>query len=252
MTEKNNGVWRRLVRSASLASAVLALAMSGIAVPAHADDFIVYSPHVTQGRSELEFRSSAFRDSSADLNGTRSYTFSAAYGVTNWWKPELYFAQYERAPGGTTELSGYEFENTFQLAPVGEYWADPGFLLAYEHVRAPGEPNVIEFGPLFEKRVGRIDQRLNMIWEKQVGGGASGEYEFPTAYSIGYRLRAAFQPGLEAYYRPSDNASHLGPVISGELRTSPGRELEYSVGVVFGLRAQAANQTFVARLEYEF
>lgn len=231
---------------------LLMLALGGVSASAWAGDFIVYSPHVTQGRSELEFRGAGFHDSNASLNGTRSYSFSVSYAATDWWKPELYFANYERTPGGTTQLSGYEFENIFQLAPIGEYWADPGFLISYEQVKAPGQPNMVEFGPLFEKRSGRVEQRLNMIWEKQIGHGASGKYEFRTAYSIGYRYSAAFKPGLEAYYRPDDNASQLGPVISGELYLSSGHELEYSVGVIFGLNIAAPDQTLVARLGYEF
>lgn len=247
---RNHAPFRHPTRSLkALLGATLALGMS---VPAWASDFIVYSPHVTQGRSELEFRGAGFHDSNPSRNGARSGSLSAAYGVTAWWKPELYFAQYTRQADGTVQRGGYEFENTFQLAAEGEYWADPGFVLAYEHVSAPGMPNVMEFGPLFEKRLGRVDQRLNLIWEKQIGRGASGQYAFRSAYSIGYRVRATFEPGLEAYYRPSDNASHLGPVVSGELRTGAGREIDYSVGVVFGLNPAAPDQTVVARVEYEF
>ncbi len=252
MKEHHLDTWPHRISRTRLTTRLLILITASCSMSVQAGDFIVYSPHVTQSRSELEFRGSGFRDNSPNLKGTRSYTLSAAYGVTSWWKPELYFAQYDRQPGGSTQPSGYEFENTFQLAPMGKYWADPGFLFSYEHVKASGTPNVVEFGPLFEKRDGRIDQRLNMIWEKQVGRGAGGNYAFRTAYSIDYRLNVAFRPGIEAYYRPSDNASHLGPVFNGELHTTAGRELDYSVGVVFGLNSRAPNQTIVARLEYEF
>jgi hypothetical protein len=135
---------------------------------------------------------------------------------------------------------------------MGEYWIDPGFIVSYEHMKASGQPDTLEFGPLFGKKNGRVDQRLNLIWEKQIGGGASGKYEFRSAYSINYQVTSAFQPGIEAYYRPNDSASHLGPVIRGELRSLTGRELEYSVGVVFGVNSRAPNQTVVTRLEYEF
>lgn len=231
------------------AAALLAAAASSAA---NAGDFIVYSPHVTQGRSELEFRGFGYRDGSSSLNGTRGYNFSAAYGLTSWWKPELYFASFEREPGGHTKFSGYEFENTFQLAPTGKYWADAGFLLSYEHPKGRNVPDVVEFGPLFEKTIGRFDQRLNFIWEKQVGGGASAKYEFRSAYHINYRYTSLVRPGLEAYYRPSDHARQLGPVLDGELYTSTGHELGYSAGVLFGLNHDAPNQTFVVRLEYEF
>jgi len=235
-----------------LAAGLLALGSAVAAVTARAGDFIVYSPYVTQGRSELEFRGSRFQDSDPAVSGSGSYAFSFAHGVTNWWKPEVYFAEYDREPGGSTKLSGYEFENTFQLAPQGKYWADPGFLFSYEHVKAAGEPNVVEFGPLLEKRSGRFDHRLNFIWEKQVGGGASSKYEFRAAYAVDYRVRTAFRPGLEAYYRPDDDASHLGPVVNGEIYDTSGHEFGYSVGVLFGTTSSSPNETYVARLEYEF
>jgi hypothetical protein len=217
-----------------------------------ANDFKVYSPYVIRDRSEIEFSGYGFQDNDATLDGTRAYDFSAAYGVTDWWKPEVYFAEYGREPGGNTKLVGNEFENTFQLAPMGEYWIDPGFIASYEYAKLSGQSDTLEFGPLLEKKINRLDQRLNLIWEKEIGGGASGKYAFRSAYSIYYHATAAFQPGIEAYYRPDDNASHMGPAIRGELRSASGRELEYSVGVIFGINSGAPDQTVVTRLEYEF
>lgn len=219
---------------------------------AYAGDFIVYSPHVAQGRTEFEFRGFGYHDDNGDLNGTRGYNFSASYGVTAWWKPEIYFANFEREPGSSTKFSGYEFENTFQLAPNGRFWADPGFLLSYEHPKAAGEPDVLEFGPLLEKSSGRIDQRLNLIWEKQIGAGAGDQYEFRSAYSVNYRVTTGFRPGVEAYYRPDDHARQLGPVISGEIYSATGREFAYRLGVVFGLNDTAPDETLIAQLEYAF
>ncbi len=233
-------------------AALLAPLLMLSALPVRAGDFIVYSPHVTQGRTELEFRGFGYRDSNTDVNGTRGYNFSVAHGVTSWWKPEIYFANYDREPGGSTRFSGYEFENTFQLAPIGKFWADPGFLFAYSHANAAGTPDALEFGPLFEKSSGRINQRLNLIWEKQIGSGAGAKYAFRSSYSVNYRIKSAIRPGIEAYYRPNDHATQFGPVISGEIYSSAGREFGYRVGVVFGLNRTAPNQTLVGQLEYEF
>jgi hypothetical protein len=231
--------------------------LSGFGVNnANADnDFIVYSPHVVQGQSEVEVYGFGSQDGRSDLNGASGYNISVAHAVTSWWKPEVYVGEFNRDPGGATHPSGYELENTFQLTSLGEYWADVGFLASYAHNKQPGMPSVAEFGPLFEKMSGHIDQRLNFIWEKQIGGGASGAYTFRSAYSIGYNINAGnatYSPGLEAYYRPGDNAYQFGPVFSGELRTGKGNELEYSLGVVFGINPSAPDKTLLARLEYEF
>jgi hypothetical protein len=237
------------------ALAVAALLCLGMNTVNADNDFIVYSPYVVQGQNEVEIYGFDSQDGRTSLNGASGYNISVAHTVTGWWRPELYVGEFNRDPGGATHPTGYEFENTFQLAEKGEYWADPGFLASYAYNKQPGVTSIAEFGPLLEKMSGHIDQRLNLIWEKQLGGGASRAYMFRSAYSVSYRIntgKATYSPGIEAYYRPNDNARQAGPVISGEFRTNTGSELEYSLGIVFGLNAGAPDKTLLARLEYEF
>lgn len=216
------------------------------------DDFVVYSPYVTNGQSEAEFRGHQTSDSCPALQGERAYEVSLSHSFTGWWRPEVYVGAYEREPGEANTLQGYEFENTFQLSDPGEYWADFGFLASYEYNIAPDAPGVLEFGPLFEKRSNRIDQRLNFIWEKQLGGGAERQYAFRASYALTYAVRPWFAPGLEAYYRPTDESHQLGPALYGEIPTASGNEFEYSAALVYGINKGAPNRTFVLRLEYEF
>lgn len=220
---------------------------------AHADnDFIVYSPYVVQGQSEVETYGFDTVDGRSNLNTASGYNISVAHAFTSWWKTEVYVGEFNRDPGGSTYLSGNEFENTFQLTTPGEYWADVGFLASYAYNKQPGISNSVEFGPLLEKLSGHIDQRLNLIWKRPIGSGAN---EFRSAYSISYHInagKATYSPGLEVYYRPGDNAYQVGPVLYGELRTGAGSELEYSLGVVFGINQDAPKGTLLARLEYEF
>lgn len=236
--------------------AACTLVFACISQSARADnDFIVYSPLVVQGQSELETYGFNSQDPSSSLNGTMGYNLSIAHAVTSWWKPELYIGEFNRDPGNPMHLSGYEFENTFQLTEQGEYWADLGLVASYGYSTQAGTPDVAEFGPLLEKISGHIDQRLNLIWEKPLGSYASGSYAFRSAYSIGYNInlgRSTLTPGLEAYYRPEDHAHQIGPVLSGEWRTSHGSELEYSFGMVYGINPGAPEKTWLWRLEYEF
>lgn len=231
---------------------LVALTIACTSLPARADDFIVYSPYVVQGQSEIEFRGHSYHDSDPAVSGGYEYLFSFAHAFTDWWKPEVYLVDYQRTPGGPQYLKAREFENTFQLTPAGEYWADVGFLASYEYKVQAGQANTLEFGPLFEKRAGRFVHRLNFIWEKQIGANASRQYEFRGAYSLSYQWRQAFAPGIELYYRPADDARQIGPVFYGELASAGGNELEYSAGVVFGVNRGAPERTLVLRLEYEF
>jgi hypothetical protein len=223
---------------------------------AHADnDFIVYSPHVVQGQSEVEVYGFDSVDGRSDLDAASGYNISVAHAFTSRWKTEVYVGEFNRDPGGSTHSSGYEFENTFQLTAPGEYWADVGLLASYAYNKEPGLANSVEFGPLLEKLSGHVDQRLNLIWQRPIGSGDSGSNEFRSSYSVSYNMdynKATFSPGIEAYYRPSDNANQVGPILYGEIRTDAGNELEYSLGFVFGINQSAPDKTFLARLEYEF
>jgi len=236
-----------------LAVLMLLMAAATWVLPARADDdFVVYSPYVTQGQSEVEFRGHQTTDGDPTLEGERAYEVSLSHSFTDWWRPEVYVGTYEREPGTANTREGYEFENTFQIADQGEYWADPGFLASYEYSIIPGEPGVLEFGPLFERRDKRIDQRLNLIWEKQLGGGADRKYEFRASYVWTWEIRQFFAPGFEAYYRPEDESRQIGPALYGEIASDRGNEFEYSAALVFGTDKGAPNKTFVLRLEYEF
>lgn len=236
--------------------AALAIICGSVAKTARADnDFIVYSPYVVQEQSEVEIYGFDSVDGRSDLNASSGYNISVAHSFTGWWKTEVYAGEFNRDPGGSTHPSGYEFENTFQLTTPGEYWADAGFIASYAYNKQPGLANSIEFGPLLEKLSGTIDQRLNLIWKRPIGNGDGGSNEFRSSYSISYKMdynKATFSPGIEAYYRPSDNANQVGPVLYGELRTDSGNELEYSIGDVFGLNQGAPKQTLLARMEFEF
>ncbi len=219
------------------------------------NDFIVYSPYVVEGRSEIEMYGFNSQDGRSDLDGALGYNVSVGHALTNWWKAEVYAGEFNRAPGGTTHSSGYEFENIFQLSTTGEYWADMGFLASYADNIQAGVPNFVEFGPLLEKLSGNIAQRINFILEKQIGSGAGTEFMFRSAYSVSYKIhleKSTYSPGLEAYFRPADNAQQIGPIFYGERRLDGGRELEYSFGIVFGVIPDAPMKTLLARLEYEF
>lgn len=216
------------------------------------DDFVVYSPYVTDGQSEVEIRGHQVSDGDPALQSERAYEVSLAHAFTSWWHPEVYVGAYEREPGQGNSLDSYEFENIFQIGDAGQYWADLGFIASYEYKVQPGVTSKVEFGPLIEKRSNRIDQRLNFIWEKELGGGAGRQYEFRATYAATYQVRGWLAPGLEAYYRPADDSRQLGPALYGEIPTLGGNEFEYSAALVYGINKGAPNRTFVLRLEYEF
>jgi hypothetical protein len=232
---------------------VLIAALPAAFSDAQANDFVVYTPYVYQSQTELEVRGYRFDDSRLDVHGEQGAEFSVAHAFTSWWKPELYVVNYEREPGAGGQTTGYEFENTLQITTPGEHWADIGFLASYEHSTLSDEHDELEFGPLVTKTIGRFTHTFNAIFEKELGTGLGGKYEHRYAYSGTYAVSKAFRPGIEIYARPSDDAYHAGPVVNGEWHV-PGTtgNIEYRLGVAFGVNRNAADRTWMAQLEYEF
>lgn len=231
---------------------ILLLHVAALPLSAYANDYVIYSPRVVQGQNEIEARGFYYQDGNPALDGQSEYDISAAHSFTGWWKGEIYFLKGARDPSAGSKLVGYEFENTFQLAAEGKYLVTPGFLFSYEANTATGAPDTIEFGPLLERTDGRVTQRLNLIWEREIGGGASGKTGFRTTYSAGYRYTALLQPTLEVYLRTTDDSYQVGPVLHGELYTGDSGEIEYNLGAVFGTNHAAPDTTWIARFEYEF
>jgi hypothetical protein len=216
------------------------------------DDFVIYSPHVTQGEAEIELRGFRYSDGNAGVDRSGMYGVGVGYGFTSWWKAELYSGPFEYGPETDTHLRGAELENFFQLAKKGEYWVDPGFLVAYTHSNQPGVANRVEFGPLLQKDSEATIQRLNLLWEKEIGSNASGKYNFRAAYMAGYKITEAFAPGIEAFYRPNDNARQIGPGFSGEVEVGHEKSIEYSGSLLYGINEGAPARTLVLRVSYVF
>lgn len=248
-------VARRNAGRGLAAAATLATTCAlGIATarPAVADDFTVYPPYVSASQAEIEWRGYRATDARRDERGAAAEV-SVAYGVTAWWKPEIYVAKYVDSPQSGRRLIGYELENTFQLTPQGKYPVDLGLLASYERNTAAGIADAVEFGPLLAATRGRFTHVVNLIWEKEVGRHASRGYEFRYDYAGTYALSSLLRPGLEAYGRPADHAYQAGPIVAGEWRLPRSfNGIEYRAGVLVGLNASAPRQTWLLRMEYEF
>ena len=72
--------------------------------PARGDDFVVYSPYVIATQSELELRGYTYSDARSDHSGNAA-ELSIAHAFTDWWKPEVYVAEYQNA-AGTFRMTG--------------------------------------------------------------------------------------------------------------------------------------------------
>jgi hypothetical protein len=214
------------------------------------DDFIIYSPTVNQGQSEIEVRGFTTTDKRASLNRNGAYELAIAHSFTDFWKTELYLGEFNHDPTTGTTLTGYEWENTFQFTEPGQYWLDSGLMMSLVHNNHA--PDSLEFGPLLEKRWGHFIHRMNVLWNKELGKNASQNWQFRAGYSLGYKISSELIPGIEMYERPSDHARQAGPAISGEWILGAGNEIEYSSALLIGINNGAPDKTWVLRVAYEF
>ena len=244
---------------AGISTLVLAgILTAGTTEPASAAHKI-YSPHVEQGELELEARGHITRDNDSDQDNVRKEKFEIGYGITDWWFTSI-FIEYEREPGHDYEHTATAWENIFVLTEPGQYWADVGFYVEYEKPEDNDKPEKVELKLLLEKESGKWVNTLNLIAEREVGGGAEDEVEFGYAWRSKYRLQPSFEPGFELYGglgSDEDFGLHggqehqIGPVFSGSFKLSGKTKLGYEAGYLFGLNENTPDNTFKWVLELE-
>ncbi len=74
--------------------------------------------------------------------------------------------------GTAATLESLEWENIFALTEQGKYWLDFGLFAAYEHTFLPS-PDALKIGPMFMKDIGQHIANVNLLFEREVGRGAS-------------------------------------------------------------------------------
>ena len=250
------------VRSGVTVAALLIASLFSISTrDAHAG-FKVYTPYVEMGELEIEYRPSVTVDGDAAKDNEQKHLLGIGYGVNSWWFTELY-AEWEReaGPGESAKFEAIEWENRFQLTNPGEYWADFGLLVEYERSDDDKSPDKIELALLFAKELGQFDAAYNLIFEKEVGGGASNDVELAQAFQLKYRLDKAFEPGIELFNEfgaigdmpDFDGQKHyIGPIATGVIPLNDtGLKLKYNAGYLFGVSDAAEDGVVKAIIELE-
>jgi len=256
----------RLARVAPSATTAALLAVAFLALAAGTRDaqagFKVYAPYVEYGELEIEYRPSVTVDGDPAKDNEQKHLLGVGYGFTEWWFSEFY-AEWEReaGPGEETAFEAFEWENLFQLTNPGENWADFGLLVEYERTDDNKAPDKIELALLFAKELGQFNATYNLVFEKEVGGGAGNDVELAQAFQLKYRLDKAFEPGIEVYSEfgalgdmPDfdDQEHYVGPIVTGVVPLGEsGLKLKYNAGYLFGVTDEAADGVVKAIVELE-
>ncbi len=220
----------------------------------------VYSPIVEKGEVEIEARGSYDFDDEASKDGLQKQKYALGYGVTDRWFTELY-GEIEKARNDNGEDLNFKFttmewENRYQLTEQGRYWLDAGLYLAYEIPFENKHPGELEAKILLEKSLLHFTHTANIIFKKEVGGGATNETEGGFAWSSKYRLSPYFEPGFEYHadfgvineHRPYDQQQHqFGPAFYGRLL----KHVRYDIGYLFGTSKASPDGELKWILEFE-
>ncbi len=214
----------------------------------------VYSPVVEKGETEFELRG-GYRDF-GDGPSEHAFVFDVGYGVTDRWRTEavLEYASEDGEPG---TLEALEWENVFVLTEQGKYWMDVGIFAEYEHTFASG-PDEIKIGPMLQKEVGPTVANLNLLFERELGDGASNDTKLDYSWQVKWRGREALEwgvqgfGGLGAVDNLGEGDSHIaGPALFGLKRLPSGNKIAYNAAVLAGLNDVAPDVTARFQIEYE-
>ncbi len=243
----------------ALVVAALLVVSTGVSRNAEAAPFTVYSPPVVQGETELEYRGFYDHDNHEDRNTKQKHSISIGHAFTRYWFSELY-AVYQNAPGESFKHDAWEWENRFQLTEPGQYWADFGVLIEYEHP-AHGSTKELALAPIIEKTMGPWVATGNLFIERQFGGDASSDLVLAYAARLKYLMNPKAEPALEFFGEPGviddmgrfNRQEHwLGPALYGQIPAGNKRKFAYSTALLKGVTSASTDWRAVLRLEYEF
>lgn len=240
----------RVVFSLLALSVSLLASSAALAGPANK----VYSPIVEKGETEIEFRGGYRQfDNAAD---SYAYVLDFGYGVTERWQTELVI-EYSGKTGFGGTIEAVEWENLLVLTEQGKHWVDVGLLIEYEHTFADG-PDEFKIGPLFQKEVGPTIVDLNLIFEREIGSGASSDIALDYAWQVKWRGNEALEWGMQGFgglgvlsdLGEGDKHS-VGPALFGMKRLASGNKIAYDAAILAGLNEAAPDMTVRFQLEYE-
>ena len=244
---------KRVLVAASVVGALLAPAAAW-AEPGLAAE--VYGPAVHQGEGEFAVRDGVLNGGDAD--GEWQTKIEAGYAFTDFWRPAL-VAEWEHE-AGDTEFTAFALENVFDFTGTREWPVHFGAYVEYE-VNTQDGPDGLELKLLMQRERGPLNLTLNLIGEREVGGGSSYAWEFGYAAEAGYALNEDFALGIQGFGDAAtdddfgelgDHAHYWGPFAQFELAHLGEGEVELQLGYLVATGESEADGQFRFKLEYEF
>ena len=215
----------------------------------------VYAPGVEQGETEAELRGGILIGGDADGEWQTKAEVGRAFN--GWWRPGL-VAEWEHE-GGATNFTALAVENIFDVSATRDWPVHFGGYLEYEWPQDGADH--VEVKLLMQRERGPWDLLLNLIGEREVGSGASDEWEFGYAAQAAFAFNDDFALGIEGFGdagtdtnfgQLGDQAHYWGPFGRFEIGRLGEGEVELQLGYLLGVGEAAADGQLRFKLEYEF
>jgi hypothetical protein len=241
---------------AGAALLALALPFGGPAIAGPAD--YVFTPAVTLGEREIDFKIGRWKKSGEGRSGAASLGFG--YGVTQNWFTEIY-RKYENSGDEGTHFDAWEWENKFQLTEPGKYLVDIGAIVEIERPKDRAEGYEVVFGPLLQTEFGKVQLNANLLFEKHYRSDSAQRAQLRYQWQAKYRWLPAFEFGMQGFgdrhswnhWQSIDaDSNRLGPAVFGKLPLGNRQALRYNAAWLFATSGMSPHQNFRMQLEYEF
>ncbi len=230
-----------------------------LATPAFAGVDKIESPAVEKGVAEISYSGTRYSDSDASRHNQQAHEVEFEYGVTDRLKLGI-STEIEHEPGEASKFAAYGIEAQYALTTQGNYWLSSALKGEYNRAyHRDTDADELEAMLLASHKSGPVNVIGNLRFGHDVGPHRESGVEVSSGLQATYRFNRYLTPGLEwhaDYGKLNDfganDGHYVGPVMTGELVSFGGQELEYTAGYYWGIGSESTDRAARIELEYEF
>lgn len=234
---------------------IACLAMAAPLGGANAQTFDLHAPASRQGERSVEVLNGVNlgpgRGNAEVLRN--AHETKLVYGLSDRWMIE-FGALVERPERDDARLARFNIENIFVLKPVETYGLGLGWYTAVEIATSDDTQNALVFGPVLQAKAGRAEFLVNPFIEKGFGRNAEAGMALNYVWRGKYEVSHGLGLGAKGYGHVHDLGAgpafaaqdhRLGPAVFLDLEFEKGREVEVSLGTLFGLTRASPNASLL-------
>lgn len=240
------------------ALAALFAALPGLAFA----DFEIKSAVTEENAVSLEIENTVFFGDVNTGDTLSQHEIGVSWGVLNPWTTSLSF-EIQTNQGGSPELDGIEWSNTFGLVGGEASVSDELAVAIYTSLEFEFDGNedvTLTVGPAFEFGLGSVDLGLNTFVEIPINGGEDAGFvyavgassEVAAGLSVGLELHGEID---EAFSNASDfdqQQHFLGPVVEVETGADAEQGAAIRLGIFGGLTDATPSVAVSANVGFDF